>query len=44
LFRDSLAEETFEHIHVPGGLLILVGVILHVILNWGWVKANFCKK
>ena len=44
LFRDSLPEETFEHIHVPGGLLIMAGVILHVVLNWGWVKANFWKK
>lgn len=44
LFRDSLPDAVFEDIHVPGGLLIITGVILHVILNWGWVRVNFLKK
>lgn len=44
LFRDSLPEKVFENIHVPGGLLIIAGVSLHVVLNWGWVRINFLKK
>lgn len=44
LFRDSIPDNVFADIHVPGGLLIITGVILHVILNWGWVRANFLKK
>ena len=44
LFRDSIPDNVFEDIHVPGGLLIVSGVILHVILNWGWVRVNFLKK
>jgi hypothetical protein len=43
LLHDRLSEETFEHIHILGGLLIVVGTVLHIILNWGWVKANYFK-
>ncbi len=44
VLNEKLSKETFAHIHVLGGLLIVAGVILHVVLNWGWVKANFFKK
>jgi hypothetical protein len=44
LLHDELPEETFEHIHVLGGLLIVAGTVVHVALNWGWVRANFFKK
>ncbi|MCJ7526190.1 MAG: DUF4405 domain-containing protein [Candidatus Aminicenantes bacterium] len=42
--HDRLPEETFEHIHILGGVLIVIGVILHVLLNWGWVRLNYFKK
>jgi hypothetical protein len=44
LLHEHLSEETFEHIHVPGGLLLLAGTVLHLVLNRGWVKANFFKR
>jgi undecaprenyl pyrophosphate phosphatase UppP len=44
LLHDRLAEETFEHVHVLGGLLIVIGVILHLVLNWGWVRMNYLRK
>jgi hypothetical protein len=44
LLHERLAEETFERVHVLGGLLIVVGVILHLILNWGWVRQNYLRK
>lgn len=31
-------------IHEYNGLLLVGLVILHLILNWNWVKANFFKK
>ena len=43
-FHDSLSEENFEHIHIVGAVLIIVGVILHLVLNWGWVRLNYFKK
>ncbi len=42
--NERMSKETFEHIHVLGGLLMLIGVVLHLVWNWGWVKANFFKK
>jgi undecaprenyl pyrophosphate phosphatase UppP len=44
LLHDRLAEETFEHVHILGGLLIVIGVILHLVLNWGWVRMNYLRK
>ena len=43
-FHDRLSEENFEHIHVTGAILIVIGVILHLVLNWGWVRLNYFKK
>ena len=42
--RGIIGGEAFEVIHEGGGLLLLIGVIVHVILNWGWVKSMFFKK
>ncbi|MDD5223009.1 MAG: DUF4405 domain-containing protein [bacterium] len=30
-------------IHKLGGVLLLIFAVIHLILNWGWVKANFLK-
>ena len=43
LFSEHLSREAFEVLHEGGGMLLTVGVVLHVILNWNWVKANFFK-
>jgi len=43
-FHDRLSEEIFEHIHIVGAVLIVIGVILHLVLNWGWVRLNYFKK
>lgn len=39
-----IGREAFELAHETGGILLLLGVMLHVILNWGWVKSTFTKK
>jgi hypothetical protein len=38
---DFIGPETFEVLHEAGGALLLLGIIIHVILNWGWVKSTF---
>ncbi len=43
LFRGVLGHEAFEEIHETGGILLALGVLLHLILNWKWVKANYFK-
>ncbi|MCX5868333.1 MAG: hypothetical protein NT009_12820 [Proteobacteria bacterium] len=35
--------EWFAVIHRTGGILLLIFAVSHLILNWGWVKANFLK-
>jgi len=44
LFSDILHRETFELLHEGGGVLLCIGVLVHVVLNWGWVKATFLRK
>jgi hypothetical protein len=43
LLADSLSPDAFEVLHEGGGILMGVLALLHVVLNWGWVKANFFK-
>ena len=33
-----------EEIHEIGGILLALGALLHLILNWNWVKASYFKK
>lgn len=41
--HDVMSEELFEVLHEGGGVLLILGVICHVALNWNWIKANFLK-
>jgi hypothetical protein len=44
LFNRMLHYETFEIIHKGGGILFFVVVIIHVALNWSWVKTTYLRK
>jgi hypothetical protein len=33
----------FESLHVGGGILLVLLVALHLMLNWRWVTTNFFK-
>lgn len=46
LFGDKLGlnEDSFELYHVKAGMLLIVLVLIHLILNWGWVKSLFTRK
>ena len=44
LFHDSIPDETYEIIHGWGGLILVLLVIFHLILNWGWVKMQLKRK
>jgi len=43
MFNEILSRESFEIVHEGGGIVFTVVAILHVILNWNWVKAMFFK-
>lgn len=44
ILRGLIGREAFEVLHEGGGILLLMGIILHVILNWGWVRVQYFKK
>lgn len=47
IFADKIfarSPEAFEVLHEGGGYLFAALCVLHVILNWAWVKANFFRK
>lgn len=40
IFGEHLSYKAFEVIHKGGGALLLIGIGLHVVLNWSWVRAS----
>ncbi|HNS20652.1 MAG TPA: hypothetical protein PKH24_09140 [Sedimentisphaerales bacterium] len=40
IFGEHLSYKAFEVIHEGGGMLLLIGIALHVVLNWKWVRAS----
>lgn len=41
LFHEALGEEIFEKLHGACGLLLVLSSLLHLALNWPWVKAAY---
>jgi hypothetical protein len=41
--HEIIDEELFERIHYTGGVLLVTFVIIHLVLNWGWVKSSYFK-
>ena len=43
VFRDVISARMFFTIHIWCGRTLLTLAIVHLILNWGWVKMNALK-
>jgi hypothetical protein len=41
LFHDYISRDAFRIFHMNSGRIFIALVILHLILNFNWVKANF---
>ena len=41
LFRDHLSFKVFGFFHKTGGAILLCLIVLHIILNFNWIKANY---
>jgi hypothetical protein len=39
-----IGKEAFAVLHKGGAFILLTGVIIHIILNWGWVRSAFSNK
>jgi hypothetical protein len=44
LVGDLLPRQAFEALHEGGGIALALAAVLHLALNWNWVKANFLKR
>jgi len=44
LFGGSLPHEAFEVLHQGGGITLAVLAVIHLTLNWNWVKATYFKR
>ena len=40
----SISPTLFEWGHKQAGILLAVVIVIHLILNWSWVKTNYFKK
>ncbi len=40
LAHPLFGDELFEILHPSVGVLLIITGIVHIVLNWGWVKAN----
>jgi hypothetical protein len=40
IFGERLSHKAFEWTHEGGAVLLLIGIGLHVILNWSWLRAS----
>ncbi len=44
LFHAKISHEAFEFLHEGGGVLLIVLIIIHLILNFSWIKAGYFPK
>jgi len=44
LSRMKLSPETFEFLHEGGGMILVGLVVVHLILNFNWVRATYFHK
>ena len=44
LLHGIIPRESFETVHVSGAVFLIIFAIIHLMLNWSWVKANFLSE
>lgn len=44
LLNEQLSRKTFAWVHEGGGTLLLIGIGLHVVLNWSWIRVNLLPR
>ena len=43
-FGLQLPHWAFENFHRHSGYVLGIAILLHVILNWNWIKASYFRK
>lgn len=44
IFQDFMPRHIFVAVHTAGGLSFAAASVLHIVLNWAWIKANYFRK
>ena len=44
IIHGVFSHQAYEVVHGGGGVVLVIAALLHVLLNWGWVRANFLKR
>jgi hypothetical protein len=44
LFHEKISADAFEFFHEGGGMILIVLILLHIILNFNWFKASYFHK
>lgn len=44
LFRRLIPPELFGRLHPASGILLTALVLIHLVLNWKWIKLNYFNK
>jgi len=39
--HDLMSPELYQNVHPIGGFLFSVTSVIHIFLNWSWIKSNF---
>jgi len=42
--RDHMPESAFKITHIGGGCVLIALGVIHLLLNWNWVRANYFKR
>ena len=40
LLHDFIPKDVFGYLHEGGGVTLFIAALVHVYLNWAWVKSN----
>ncbi len=43
-FSGSISHGAFVIRHEWGGIVLAIAILLHVILNWNWIKSSYLMK
>ena len=36
--------QLISEVHEYNGIFLIIAVVVHIALNWGWIRTNFFKK
>ena len=44
IFGASLPHRVFQILHKGGGVVLFVVAVVHIVLNWGWVRTMYLRR